>query len=143
MSIKVTSLDVRKYPDGRKSKVPFMIVNMTMKADDGLYRSLLESKSSEFTKTFIIKDKDIGAFRETYDWSLVEEAWTYDDPLITYIDKFDVFWLRLWVSLCPLTEIAINEIRTFKETGVFPGPYRAEDSNVLIKYIESLIAFID
>lgn len=118
-----------------------MIVNMTMKVDDGLYRSLLKSKSDELTKTFIIKDID--AFRETYDWCYVEEAWTYNDTLITYIDKFDVFWLRLWVSLCPLTEIAINEIRTFKETGVFPGPYRAEDSNVLIKYIESLIAFID
>lgn len=141
MSIKVTSLDVRKYPDGRKSKVPFMIVNMTMKVDDGLYRSLLKSKSDEFTKTLIIKDID--AFRETYGWRYVEEAWTYNDTLITYIDKFDVFWVRLWVSLCPLTEIAINEIRTFKETGVFPGPYRSEDSNVLIKYIESLIAFID
>lgn len=70
-------------------------------------------------------------------------TWTYHDPSLVYLEKFDTFWLRECVSDCPVTRSIIEELSHYKETGKLLHKYRFTDGSVILRHLKTLDAYWD
>ena len=71
------------------------------------------------------------------------KAWTRQDPCWQYIEKFDTFHLRQWVSDCGVTREALKELEYFSKTGKTSYIYRHINDATVTRHLETLDRYWD
>ena len=149
MTLTITSLRV----DERKGEtVPFLIVNCCFRVDpeanDGSLWAQAKGDSEEYRKVLTIDDP------EKYEASLLNwdysqrypgygRAWTHQDPVWQYIEKFETFWLREWVADCPVTRAIVRDLEHYKTHGMLPTVYRTIDEGIILQHLRTLQSYWD
>lgn len=161
MSLTITSLrtDYRKTEgDGKVwlRDVPYIIVNITFKfsicdESDGFIWERTKAEAGEFSRVLTIDDPERynawlidpkgWEFSSRYDG--YGKAWTHNDPPYRYIEKFDTFWLREWISDCSVTRSILDELTYYKYTGKLPTAYRHTDDCVVLQHLRTLQDYWD
>lgn len=157
MNPQVTSLKVIEGPinPDPEDKVKFLMVNVTFKLDSedpyGLW-SYAKDRTKQFVKRIAVDDPE--KLDEWYNTVPVNQwfsrhypgysqVWASNDAPWQYLEKYDTFWLREWVSDCPVTRAIIQEISHYKNFGKFPCQYRSTDEHILLKHLETLEGYWD
>jgi len=128
MTLTITSLRV----DERKGEVvPYLIVNCCFtvepEAHDGYLWAQAKGDSEEYTTRYP------GYGR----------AWTHQDPVWQYIEKFDTFWLREWIADCPVTRAIVKDLEHYKTHGMLPTVYRTIDEGIILQHLRTLQRYWD
>lgn len=144
--MKITSLRVTEKvtkSKGDYSDIPYLVVNITWELP--LY--------SPYRKRFIRDSKDIALWQavknpESYEnpWlhpPEYSEAWVPQDEKWEYLQKFDAFWFRQYVSDCTVVRSILGELKYYKQNGRFPGTYRYPDESILHRHLSSLDSYWD
>jgi GTP-binding protein len=118
MTLTITSLRV----DERKGEVvPFLVVNccFTVEPDseDGFLWAQAKGDSEEYRQLLTIDDPvSYEMFISNWDLNVKSRypgygrTWTHQDQIWQYIEKFNVFWFREWISDCPVTRAIIADL---------------------------------
>ena len=149
MTLTITSLRV----DERKGEVvPFLVINCTFKvipeAHDGYLWAQAKGDSEDYRQVLTIDDP------EKYEESLLTwdyatrypgygRAWTHQDPVWEYLEKFDTFWLREWVADCPVTRAIVKDLEHYKTHGMLPTVYRTIDEGIILQHLRTLQKYWD
>jgi len=149
MTLTITSLRV----DERKGEVvPFLVINCTFKvipeAHDGYLWAQAKGDSEEYRQVLTIDDP------EKYEESLLTwdyatrypgygRAWTHQDPVWEYLEKFDTFHFKEWVADCPVTRAIINDLEHYKTHGMLPTVYRTIDEGIILMHMRTLQSYWD
>jgi hypothetical protein len=162
MSITIRDLSYRLKTS--RDNTPYLIVNCVFQCEPGYYHAKAMARSQEYREVVVTgspeeekaewdarlaeeeRDEE-GAWLEKW----VEKAnnlefkkvWTYDDPIFTYIEKFDVFWFREWVATCPITRSALQELRDYQTSGKISSIYRTTDEEIVLKHLETIRSYWD
>ena len=151
MTLTITNLRV----DSKGTEVPYLIVNCVFKCDradnPGEDFAWLQAKawSEEYRQVLTIDDPERYEDWISNHWDFHEKydgygrAWTHEDPTWQYIEKFDCFWFREWVSDCSVTRALIYELEYFEEHGKLPSVYRAIDECIILSHLRSLHSYWD
>jgi hypothetical protein len=149
MTLTITSLRVNAI---QGEVVPFLVVNCCFTAEpdavDGYLWMQAKGDSEEYRQVLTIDDP------EKYEASLLNwdlsqrypgygRAWTHQDPVWQYIEKFDIFWLREWVADCPVTRAIIADLEYYKEHGKLPTVYRTIDEGIILQHLRTLQSYWD
>ena len=70
-------------------------------------------------------------------------TWTYADPFLIYLKKFDTFWYRDYISDCAVTRAVLSELSHFKDTQSLRDTYRFTDSSIILRHVETLHKYWD
>jgi hypothetical protein len=149
MTLTITSLRI----DERKGEVvPFLIVNCCFKVDpdanDGYLWAQAKGDSEEYRQVLTIDDP------EKYEESLLNwdysqrypgygRAWTHQDPVWEYIEKFNTCWFREWVADCPVTRAIVRDLEHYKTHGMLPTVYRTLDEAIILQHLRTLQRYWD
>jgi hypothetical protein len=149
MTLTITSLRV----DERKGEVvPFLIVNCCFKVDpdanDGYLWAQAKGDSEEYRQVLTIDDP------EKYEESLLNwdysqrypgygRAWTHQDPVWEYIEKFNTCWFREWIADCPVTRAIVKDLEHYKTHGMLPTVYRTIDEAIILQHLRTLQRYWD
>jgi hypothetical protein len=149
MTLTITSLRV----DERKGEVvPFLVINCTFKvipeAHDGYLWAQAKGDSEDYRQVLTIDDP------EKYEESLLTwdyatrypgygRAWTHQDPVWEYLEKFDTFHFKEWVADCPVTRAIINDLEHYKTHGMLPTVYRTIDEGIILMHMRTLQSYWD
>lgn len=146
METKITSLRVIErvtkskgnYPD-----IPFLIVNITWKipeCDFYFFRFLRDSH--DVIEGLAIDDPSSYSdpWRNPPKYTKV---WTPHDQKWEYLEKFQTFWMKAWVSDCPVVRVVLDELRHFQQTGELSSVYRFPKESTLHTHLTTLDSFID
>lgn len=149
--------------------VPYLIVNCVFRCDPGYYRDKALGRSKDYRQVIVTgspeeeeaafvarfdehvaateKDPELDPLGEWVDWANKQpekqRVWTYDDPLWHYIEKFDVFHFREWVSDCPVTRAALQELRLYQIDGDTGSVYRSTEEEIVLKHLETISSYWD
>jgi hypothetical protein len=149
MSLIITSLRVDAI---QGEVVPFLIVNCCFKvepeAHDGYLWAQAKGDSEEYRQVLTIDDP------EKYEESLLNwdystrydgygKAWTHQDPVWEYIEKFDTFWFREWIADCKVTRAIIQELEFYRDNGRTPSVYRTIDEGIILQHLRTLQRYWD
>jgi hypothetical protein len=138
--IKILDLSYRQ-PKARKSEYPFLIVNCVFRLSDSEEGNCLKIKALSLSReTTRVLASDSEENLEKGDWKWM---WTFSDPVWRHIPKFDVFWLRTWVSDCPVTRAALSELREYEQNGSLSTAYRQLDGGVILRHLQTLDSYWD
>lgn len=161
MSLTITSLraDYRKTEGDGKfwlRDVGFIIVNATFKLSvcdesDSSIRERTKAEASEYSRVLTIDDPErYEAWLldpKGWNWSSKYDgygrAWVHNDPVFQYLEKFDTFWFREWISDCSVTRSILDELFYYKLTGKLPTAYRHTDECVVLQHFRSLQGYWD
>ena len=151
MTLTITSLRV----DERGTEVPFLIVNCTFKCDKDpesydFLQVQAKGDSEEYRKVLTIDDPE-KYLEFIMDWDLNSRtpypgygrAWTHQDPVWQYIEKFDTFWFREWIADCPVTRAIVSDLAYYKEHGKLPTVYRSIDEGIILQHLRTLQSYWD
>ena len=149
MTLTITNLRV----DERKGEVvPFLVINCTFKvipeAHDGYLWAQAKGDSEDYRQVLTIDDP------EKYEESLLTwdyatrypgygRAWTHQDPVWEYLEKFDTFHFKEWVADCPVTRAIINDLEHYKTHGMLPTVYRTIDEGIILMHMRTLQSYWD
>ena len=149
MTLTITSLRV----DERKGEVvPYLVINCCFTVEpethDGYLWAQAKGDSEEYRQVLTIDDP------EKYEESLLTwdyatrypgygRAWTHQDPVWQYIEKFDTFWLREWVADCPVTRAIVKDLEHYKTHGMLPTVYRTIDEGIILQHLRTLQSYWD
>ncbi len=166
-SLKITSFrwDARQSAIG---EVPYIIANITWRIDRKTFwgESLwtqMKAKSENYvqvTTTGTPEEEEAimeAAWRDEGDggdniggwieylrvnnrWG---KAWTHQDATWQYIEKFDTFWLREWVTDCGVVRELLKELNHFYKTGKTLYTHRGVDDGVIMLHLETLNRYWD
>ena len=147
METKITSLRVTEkvtkskgnYPD-----IPFLIVNITWQVPtDSFYFPRYLRDSKEVAEDLAIESPlphgDLWYQRPLK----YKKVWTPHDQKWEYLEKFQTFWMKAWVSDCPVVRVVLNELRHFHQTGQFSSVYRFYKESTLYTHLSTLDSFTD
>lgn len=149
--------------------VPFLVVNAVFRCEPGYYRDKAMARSKDYRQVIVTGspeeeeaafaarfEEHMGAMDENPELSSLEEwvqwankqpepkrVWTYDDPLWYHIEKFDVFHFREWVSDCPVTRAALQELRLYQIDGNTGSVYRTTEEEIVLKHLETISSYWD
>jgi hypothetical protein len=151
MTLTITSLRV----DEKKGEVvPYLIVNCTFKvapeSHDGYLWTQAKGDSEEYRQVLTIDDPE--KYEEyILNWDFNSKsrypgygrAWTHQDPVWGYIEKFDTFWLREWVADCPVTRAIVKDLEHYKTHGMLPTVYRTIDEGIILQHLRTLQQYWD
>ena len=153
--LQITSLraDRRVTPQGNvwTQDVPFAIVNICFKITDDEhffeqtkaeaeeYRSVLTVDDPERYEAFLLNAVGFGQFK--YDG--YGRAWTHNEPVFTYLEKFQTFWFREWIADTLPTKMMLWELQYYKENGKLPSVYRHTDECIILQHLRSLQGYWD
>lgn len=70
-------------------------------------------------------------------------TWTYADPHLVYLEKFDTFWYRDYISDCAVTRAALAEISYYRDNQKLRDTYRFTDGSILYNHIATLNGYWD
>ena len=149
MTLTITSLRVNE----RGTEVPFLVVNCTFKCDkdpesyDFLWTQA-KGDSEDYRQVLTIDEPEkYEASLLTWDfktrYSGYGRAWTHQDPVWQYIEKFDTFWLREWIADCPVTRAIVSDLAYYKEHGKLPTVYRSIDEGIILQHLRTLQSYWD
>jgi hypothetical protein len=149
VTLTITSLRA----DERKGEVvPYLVVNCCFTVEpethDGYLWAQAKGDSEEYRQVLTIDDP------EKYEESLLTwdyatrypgygRAWTHQDPVWQYIEKFDTFWLREWVADCPVTRAIVKDLEHYKTHGMLPTVYRTIDEGIILQHLRTLQSYWD
>ena len=149
MTLTITSLRVNE----RGTEVPFLIVNCCFKCakDSESYDFLwtqAKGDSEDYRQVLTIDEPEkYEASLLTWDfktrYSGYGRAWTHQDPVWQYIEKFDTFWLREWIADCPVTRAIVSDLAYYKEHGKLPTVYRSIDEGIILQHLRTLQSYWD
>jgi hypothetical protein len=149
MTLTITSLRV----DERKGKtVPHLIVNCCFTvepdANDGYLWAQAKGDSEEYRQVLTIDDPEkYEASLLTWDYTTrypgYGRAWTHQDPVWEYVEKFETFWFREWVADCPVTRAIIADLEHYKTHGMLPTVYRTIDEGIILQHLRTLQSYWD
>jgi len=149
MTLTITNLRV----DERKGEVvPYLIINCCFRVDpeshDGYLWAQAKGDSEEYRQVLTIDDPEkYEASLLTWDYTTrypgYGRAWTHQDPVWEYIEKFDTFHFKEWVADCPVTRAIINDLEHYKTHGMLPTVYRTIDEGIILQHLRSLQAYWD
>jgi hypothetical protein len=150
MTLTITSLRV----DERGTEVPFLIVNccFTVEPDayDGSLWAQAKGDSEEYRQMLTIDDPEkYETWLETawgfnqFRYDGYSKAWTHQDPVWQYIEKFNACWFREWVADCPVTRAIIADLKHYKEHGKLPTVYRTIDEGIILQHLRTLQQYWD
>jgi hypothetical protein len=158
MTVTITSLNWREKvtpPVGPWRAVPYLICNVTWKVepggdDDEGTHGIFHSATEEYHRVLTVDDPeqweeylaDCNGF-DLFQYPGLERRYTLNDKKWRYLEKFDVFWLREYVSDCTVTRSILKELEVFQKTGKLPSVYRGTDSSVLYSLLGTLQQFWD
>lgn len=148
MTLEITSLDIQ--PKVGQSGVPYAIINCTFRVfDDPYLHGLCMSDASEYGRSTTVDDIDRFEHWLEHSWEHgaryegLKGAWVMKDPIWTYIEKFDTFWFREWVSDGPITRAIYAELAHYCRTGELPAVYRSTDEGVVVRHLKTLNMYWD
>ena len=144
----------------RWPSVPYLIVNCVFRCDPGYYHDKALARSQDYKQVVLTgsPEEEEREFQERVakfvdapsDWitDLAKQepkpmGWTYDHASWHHIEKFDVFWFREWISDCPVTRAAIQELRLYQLAGGTGSVYRSEEEEVILNHLETLQRYWD
>jgi len=141
---------------GKSVGVPFVVVNCVFTCEDGYFHSKAMGNTVDYHQVLVsgspeeeakIMDRlfeQEGSFIDRINsMPPRNKVWTYNDPYLTHIPKFDVFWLREWVADCPVTKAILEDLFEYQTTGKFSVPYRSADEEIVLKMLRTLSLFWD
>ena len=143
---KITSLRVTEkvtkskgnYPD-----IPFLIANVTWQVPaDNFYFSRYLRDSKEIAEELAI-DNPSSYSDPRGNLPKYTTVWTPHDQKWEYLEKFQTFWMKAWVSDCPVVRVVLNELRHFHKTGQFSSVYRFYKESTLYTHLSTLVSFTD
>jgi len=146
MNSQITSLRVTEkvtkskgnYPD-----IPFLIVNITWQIPpDSFYFSRYLRDSKEVKEEQAIDDP----LSYVNPWGYppkFTKVWTPHDQKWEYLEKFQTFWMKAWVSDCPVVRSVLNELKHFQQAGEFSSVYRFYKESTLYAHLSTLDFFMD
>jgi hypothetical protein len=151
--LEITSLKVtpRVTPEGNlwMREVPFLTVNATFritddehllertKADSENYRQTLTIDDPERLESFLLSD----VWDSRYDG--YKMAWTHNDPIFVYLEKFDTFWFRQFVADSTVTRAILSEIQHYRDHGTLPSVYRHAEEYIIVSHFACLDRYWD
>ena len=153
----------------RWPSVPYLVVNAVFRCEPGYYRDKALARSMDYRQVTVTgspeeeeaafvtrfeehvaateKDPDLSPLEEWANWanSMPEpqRVWTYDDALWDYLPKFDCFHFRGWVSDCPVTRAALQELRLYQIDGNTGSVYRSTEEEIVLKHLETIGSYWD
>ena len=148
MTLTITNLRV----DERGTEVPFLIVNCCFTVEpeshDGYLWAQAKGDSEDYRQVLTIDDP------EKYEASLLSwdfktrypgygRAWTHQDPVWQYIEKFNTCWFREWIADCPITRAIIADLEFYKENNKLPTVYRTIDEGIILQHLRTLQRYWD
>lgn len=147
MGTQITSLRVTEgvtksgsnYPD-----IPFLIVNITWKIPGcDFYFDRFLRDSHDIIEVLAIDDPP--SYGEPWGGNPPKytKVWTPHDQKWEYLEKFQTFWMKAWVSDCPVVRVVLDELRHFQQTGEFSSVYRFHKESTLHSHLSTLDYFID
>jgi hypothetical protein len=147
MTLTITSLRA-DHRSGVKSEVPYVIFNCTFRIkDDEHLHGAAKAESESYTKVLTIDDPKryeewihTNWLRDYPGWG---RAWTMQDPVWYYIEKFDTFWFREWISDTPVTRAIINELDYYRFFGKLPTVIRGTDEGAVLRHLRALDSYWD
>jgi len=149
VTLTITSLRV----DERKGEVvPYLIVNccftVVPESHDGYLWAQAKGDSEEYRQVLTIDDpkkyeESLLIWDYTTRYSGYGSAWTHQDPVWEYIEKFDTFWLREWVADCPVTRAIVKDLEHYKTHGMLPTVYRTIDEGIILQHLRTLQSYWD
>jgi hypothetical protein len=154
MAITITNLRA-DFRSSESSDVSYIIVNCTFKCarDPENYDyawNQAKAWSEEYRQVLTIDDpKGYEAWISNWDLNSRSKypgygkAWTHEDPTWQYIEKFDTFWFREWISDCGTTRDIIQELEYYRKHGELPWVYRAIDDCIILKHLRTLQSYWD
>jgi hypothetical protein len=81
------------------------------------------------------------SLEKRYDgWS---KGWTPNDPVWTYLEKFDTFHFREFIAWTTATKAILNELFYYKSTGEFLDLYRCTPDSTVLHHIRALSTYWD
>lgn len=148
MTLDITSLYF--HSKASKDGTPYAIVNCTFRVfDDPYLHDRCKSDASEYDRSTTVDDIDRFEHWLEHSWEHGERydglkgAWTMKDPAWNYIEKFDTFWFREWVSDGPITRAIYAELAHYCRTGELPLVYRGTDEGVVVRHLKALQIYWD
>ena len=132
--------------------VPFLVVNCCFTvepdAEDGFLWAQAKGDSEDYRQVLTIDDP------VKYEASLLSRdfktrypgygrAWTHQDPVWQYIEKFNTCWFREWIADCPVTRAIIADLGYYKEHGKLPTVYRSIDEGIILHHLRTLQRYWD
>ena len=159
MALTITSLrvDSRATSNGNVwgADLSYLIVNVCFKidrsTDDGSFLwERTKAEAGEYSSVLTIDDPErYDGWLMGNDWSFSKRydgygrAWTHNDPPWRYLEKFDTFWLREWVSNCSVTRALVYELEYYEEHGKLPSVYRFTDGSIILQHLRALQSYWD
>lgn len=151
----ITIRDLSVRP-GRSVGIPFVVVNCVFKCEDGYFQSKSMGYTTDYHQVVVTgtPEEEFKEFEKLFEEEgdfishinslpFKSKVWTYNDPFLTYIPKFDVFWLREWVADCPVTKAVLEDLFEYQTTGKFSVPYRSADEEIVLKHLRTLNEYWD
>ena len=151
--LEITSLKVtpRVTPEGNlwTQEVPFLGINATFritddehllertKADSENYRQTLTIDDPERLESFLLSD----VWDSRYDG--YKMAWTHNDPIFTYLEKFNTFWFQQFVADSTVTRAILSEIQHYRDHGTLPSVYRHAEECIIVSHFACLDRYWD
>jgi hypothetical protein len=145
METKITSLRVTErvtkskgnYPD-----IPFLIVDITWKISEGDFYFFRFLRDSHDVIEGLAIDNPL-SYGLCGVPTKFTKVWTPHDQKWVYLEKFQTFWMKAWVSDCPVVRIVLDELRHFHQTGEFSSVYRFYKESTLYAHLSTLDSFMD
>lgn len=138
--VEILDLSYRK-PRTQRSGYPFLTVNCVFRFPDCPDKESLKSKALSLalpTYRTLANESKERLLQGEWKW-----VWTFGEPEWKYLEKFDTFWFRQWVSDCSVTRAVLSELRYFQHYGKLPSVYRQLDAGVILRHIETLGRYWD
>jgi hypothetical protein len=146
MNTQITSLRViekvtkstGKFPD-----IPYLIANITWQVPtDSFYFSRFLRDSKEVVEELAIDNPS--SYGDTRgNPPKYTKVWTPHDPKWEYLEKFQTFWMKTWVSDCPVVRSVLDELKHFEQAGEFSSVYRFHKESTLHTHLSTLDSFTD
>jgi hypothetical protein len=148
MALTITNLRV----DEKGTEVPYLIVNCCFtvepEAHDGYLWAQAKGDSEEYRQVLTIDDP-VKYEESLLDWDYSQRypgygrAWTHQDTVWEYIEKFDTFWFREWIADCKVTRAIIQELEFYQDNGRLPSVYRTIDEGIILQHLRTLQRYWD
>ena len=150
MTLTITNLRV----DERGTEVKFLIVNCCFTvepdAEDGFLWAQAKGDSEDYRQVLTIDDPEkyeswieTSAGFDQFRYSGYDRAWTHQDQVWQYIEKFKVFWFREWIADCPVTRAIVADLKYYKKHGKLPTVYRTIDEAIILHHLRVLQQYWD
>jgi hypothetical protein len=148
--LKITSLSWREF-SGKKSDIPYLIINCTFKVTPETYLwQTTKAESEEYVHSLTVDEP-----KKYEEWIMSEmgfgqfkypgfgRAWTIQDQVWQYIEKFDTFWLREWTADCAVVRAALHELDYYRKNGCLPSVYRSTDEGTILRHLRTINSYWD